>query len=116
MEKQFTNMRDIARSFANAMNLLRPETENLHQMVAYLSYNIADEMDYSDEDKKDILYASLLYDVGIGMMPERQERYYFKDMAAPGIGIIGDEWYHVWFPATGEFGFVKQNDLWEGNG
>ena len=39
------------------------------------------------------------------------------------IGIIGDEWYHVWFqwyhvwfPATGEFGFVKQNDLWEGNG
>ena len=32
------------------------------------------------------------------------------------IGVIGDEWYHVWFPATGEFGFVKQNDLWEGNG
>lgn len=32
------------------------------------------------------------------------------------IGIIGDEWYHVWFPATGEFGFVKQSDLWEGNG
>ncbi len=90
MEKKFTNMRDIANCYANAMNLLRPETENLHQMVAYLSYNIADEMDYSDEDKKDILYASLLYDVGIGMMPERQERYYFKDMAAPGIGIIGD--------------------------
>ncbi|MBR3099748.1 MAG: SH3 domain-containing protein, partial [Clostridia bacterium] len=22
------------------------------------------------------------------------------------IGIIGDEWYHVWFPATGEYGFV----------
>ena len=53
-------MRDIANCYANAMNLLRPETENLHQMVAYLSYNIADEMDYSDEDKKDILYASLL--------------------------------------------------------
>ena len=32
------------------------------------------------------------------------------------IGIIGDEWYHVWFPATGEYGFVKQSDLWEGNG
>ena len=93
MEKKFTNMRDIARSFANAMNLLRPETENLHQMVAYLAYNIADEMDYSDEDKKDLLYASLLYDVGIVMMPERgadQERYYFKDFAGPGIGIIGD--------------------------
>ena len=42
-------MRDIARSFANAMNLLRPETENLHQMVAYLAYNIADEMGYNKE-------------------------------------------------------------------
>ncbi|MCR4845957.1 MAG: HD domain-containing protein [Eubacterium sp.] len=93
MEKQFTNMRDIARSFANAMNLLRPETENLHQMVAYLAYNIADEMDYSDVDKKDLLYASLLYDVGIVMMPEKDAgggRYYFKDFAGPGIGIIGD--------------------------
>ena len=93
MEKQFTNMRDVARSFANAMNLLRPETENLHQMVAYLAYNIADEMDYSDEEKKDLLYASLLYDVGIVMMPERsadQERYYFKDFAGSGVGIIGD--------------------------
>ena len=32
------------------------------------------------------------------------------------IGIIGNEWYHVWFPDTGEYGFVLQNDLWEGNG
>ena len=32
------------------------------------------------------------------------------------IGIIGDEWYHVWFPATGEYGFVRQGDLTEGNG
>ena len=32
------------------------------------------------------------------------------------IGVIGDEWYHVWFPATGEYGFVLQSDLWEGNG
>ena len=32
------------------------------------------------------------------------------------IGVIGNEWYHVWFPATGEYGFVLQSDLWEGNG
>ena len=32
------------------------------------------------------------------------------------IGIIGDEWYHVWFPATGEYGFVLRSDLTEGNG
>ena len=32
------------------------------------------------------------------------------------IGVIGDKWYHVWFPATGEYGFVQQSDLTEGNG
>lgn len=32
------------------------------------------------------------------------------------VGIIGDEWYHVWFPATGEYGFVRQRDLTAGNG
>ena len=55
MEKKFTNMRDITSSFANAMNLLRPETAKLHQRVAYLAYNIADEMDYGEPDKKENL-------------------------------------------------------------
>ncbi len=32
------------------------------------------------------------------------------------IGVIGNEWYHVWFPASGEYGFVRQSDLWAGNG
>ncbi len=32
------------------------------------------------------------------------------------IGVIGDDWFHVWYPATGEYGFVKQNDLSPGNG
>lgn len=32
------------------------------------------------------------------------------------IGIIGNEWYHVWFPENDEYGFVKQSDLWPGNG
>ncbi|SEQ94055.1 HD domain-containing protein [Lachnospiraceae bacterium NE2001] len=93
MEKKFTNMRDIVSSYANAMNLLRPETEKLHQRVAYLAYNIASEMNISESDKKELLYASLLYDVGVGMMPDKQpgeERYYFKDLAATGLGIIGD--------------------------
>ena len=32
------------------------------------------------------------------------------------IGVIGSDWYHVWFPLTGEYAFVRQSDLWEGNG
>ena len=32
------------------------------------------------------------------------------------IGIIDDDWYHVWFPQTNEFYFVRQSELWAGNG
>ena len=47
---------------------------------------------------------------------EPQTGDYIWHMNADGasmkvIGIIGDEWYHVWFPATGEYGYVRQDDL-----
>ncbi len=32
------------------------------------------------------------------------------------IGVVGDDWFHVWFPAAGEYGFVRQIDLSPGNG
>lgn len=32
------------------------------------------------------------------------------------LGIVGDEWYHVWFPQNGMSGYVLQSDWWEGNG
>ncbi len=31
-------------------------------------------------------------------------------------GILGDEWYHVWLPDKGIAGYVKQENLWPGNG
>ena len=93
MERQFTNMRDLTRVYAEAMNLLRPEAENLHQRVAYIAYNIAKEMDFEGKDLEELLFTSFLYDVGIVLMPEKkedEERYYFKDLAGSGLGILGD--------------------------
>ena len=93
MERQFTNMRDLTRVYAEAMNLLRPETENLHQRVAYIAYNIAKEMGFEGKDLEELLFTSFLYDVGIVLMPEKkedEERYYFKDLAGSGLGILGD--------------------------
>lgn len=31
------------------------------------------------------------------------------------LGLIGDEWYHVW-AGDDQTGYVRQDDLWEGNG
>ena len=32
------------------------------------------------------------------------------------LGIVGEEWYHAWFPDDGLTGYVLQSDWWEGNG
>lgn len=32
------------------------------------------------------------------------------------LGLLGDEWFHVLFEDSGETGYVRQEDLWPGNG
>lgn len=32
------------------------------------------------------------------------------------IGVVGESWYHVWFPYTGQAGFMLQSMLSDGNG
>ena len=32
------------------------------------------------------------------------------------IGVVGEEWYHVWLPETGLAGYIQQNLLTPGNG
>ena len=48
--------------------------------------------------------------------PQNGAYAYHWDDTWKVIGIIGNEWYHVWFPGPGEYGFVRKNDVWEGNG
>lgn len=32
------------------------------------------------------------------------------------LSVVGNEWYHVWFPQENLTGYVPQGDWWEGNG
>lgn len=32
------------------------------------------------------------------------------------VGVLGNDWYHVWDPESGRSGFVRQGELWPGNG
>ena len=32
------------------------------------------------------------------------------------LGVIGDTWYHVYLAETGAAGYVRQEDLFAGNG
>lgn len=32
------------------------------------------------------------------------------------VGVVGNDWFHLWLPEHDEYLYVKQDDLWEGNG
>ena len=32
------------------------------------------------------------------------------------LGIVEDQWYHVWFPDSMESGYILQEEWFEGNG
>ena len=92
MEKKLTNMRDLARCFGNAMNLVSPKIANHHQQVAYLTWRIAGEMGYSEDESRVAIFCALMHDVGSVIMPEREdgEEYSLKEMGQTGVSFIGD--------------------------
>ena len=80
MEKTITNMRDLARCFARAMNLVSPKIANHHEQVAYLSWRVAGEMNYSEEDKLVVIYGALMHDIGAVILPELDAVHLQLDM------------------------------------
>lgn len=58
------NMFELITSLTNAADLVRPELANHHKQVAYLSYRIAEQLNHSNDDFRNLLLAGLMHDVG----------------------------------------------------
>lgn len=64
MERGFTNMRDMVRAFADAMNLVSSEMEDHHEKVAYLAFRLAEQAGLSLRERYMVIYGALLHDIG----------------------------------------------------
>lgn len=95
-------------------------------MKKYLKFGSEGKPLLCDTSAMPELMARNIYELKVFAWPEEaydsSGAFYVNAFSDPAyhnmkvIGIIGDEWYHVWFPENDEYGFVKQSDLWEGNG
>jgi len=85
---------DFVSSLSEAIDLVAPEINNHHKKVAYVSYNIAKEMNLSDEEKRDIVLASILHDIGAFTGEERMriKLALFDDDSCDQHAIMG---YHL---------------------
>lgn len=69
---------DIVLALSSAIDLINPTITNHHKRVAYISYQIAKEMNLSDKEVKDLVLASLLHDCGAVNLFERNSLFEFE--------------------------------------
>ena len=89
MENKFTSKRSVAKVLANAMNLLDEKYPMHHEQTAYLAYRMAAELGYDEDDRKEIIWDSLMYDVGLVILPDGKD-YSFRELSVAGLNIVGD--------------------------
>ena len=82
---------DFALCVSEAIDLVFPSLNNHHKKVAYISFNIAKEMDLPDDEIKDTVMAALLHDIGAFTIEERTEiiSALFDDSAYDHHSIMG---------------------------
>lgn len=58
------NLHELLLCLSNAQDLISPLLANHQQQVAYLSYRIAEQLDLSVQERKEIFLAALVHDIG----------------------------------------------------
>jgi len=71
IEKSEYNIYDLLICLTNAGDLISPEVANHHQQVAYLSFKIGEQLGLPSAQKKNLMLAGLLHDVGAFSLDER---------------------------------------------
>ncbi len=71
IDKIRINMYDLLICLTNAGDLISHEVANHHQQVAYLAFRIGEQLDLPAEQKKSLMLAGLLHDVGAFSLDER---------------------------------------------
>ena len=73
MDKIRINLRDILLTVSSAMDLIHTSLSNHHQQVAYLSFKLAEQLNYPLQEQKEIFLAALVHDIGALSENERLE-------------------------------------------
>ena len=71
IDKTEINMYDLLICLTNAGDLISHEVADHHQQVAYLAFRIGEQLDLPLEQKKNLMLAGLLHDVGAFSLDER---------------------------------------------
>lgn len=91
----FSNLYDLLMCITKAVDLVSPEVTDHHQQVAYLTYHIADVLRLSLEQKRSLITAAFLHDVGAIASQDKLdlmevEHEHIHDHALLGAKLLAD--------------------------
>ena len=91
--KTIMNLQELLLCVSNAQDMINPILSNHHQQVAYLSYRLAEQLNYPLYEQKSIFLAALVHDIGALSINERlsiidTEPAYIYDHALSGAKLL----------------------------
>jgi HD-GYP domain-containing protein (c-di-GMP phosphodiesterase class II) len=116
VDRNLINMYELLICLTNAGDLISPELANHHQQVAYLAFKIAEQLDLPDEQKKELVLASLLHDVGALSLDERLELIENEPMTSQNHAFRGARLIEGFLPLHGAAGIIRYHHIPWNNG
>lgn len=83
MQTLRVNIFDLVSSIAKVVDLMNPAIGNHHMQVAYWAHQLAETLNWPDDQKFEIFVAGLFHDIGAFSLKERLDLLAFED-AMPG--------------------------------
>ena len=83
------NLWDLTASLAKAIDMMSPEVGEHHLRVAYLALRIADELRMPVDERRDLVLASALHDVGAFSLSSRLDLLAFEDEKPTQHSVAG---------------------------
>jgi hypothetical protein len=85
-----------------------------YMMTKYLAFG--EDMDTVDYAGPWLTRKEHLSEVRLYESPRAASKYIMHPLSGVCIMGVAGDYYHVWLPDTEEYGYVRMDDLWEGNG
>jgi HD-GYP domain len=101
------NLFEFLLCITNAQDLASHQFYNHHQQVAYLSFQLAKELNMPIERQKEIFLAALVHDIGALSVDERMEIIEREPITVNNHGFVGAKLFSKFKPLANEARIIK---------
>lgn len=88
-QKLRINIFDLVASIDRVIDLMSPAIARHHMQVAYLAFQLGQELNLSDDDRFELVIAALMHDIGAFSLQDRLDLLEFEDTKPGGHSMAG---------------------------